>query len=267
MFLWEIDEVGQPVPFVEAEPALVVEAPRVGNEGSDYADPDFQRPSCRAMDHVGRKGCRHKSIDFLIKSGLSRVCRGIERSPDFFIQQFDAIPDVSVLKIPVLHFTVDVEKTSLFRRFFHLLGEKNAAGKTEAQLGLITLEFEPAFEASSDVVVLFSESPLRLNIEHPSVPRCEILFIVSPIDQRFYRISTRSNRPRFWCDTLQARIISADHIAQCITITVFQWVASYQKSLLFAKDQERLSFLQTVPHTRLTDLDIAALEFPDGESR
>jgi hypothetical protein len=201
---------------------------------------------------------RHKCVDFLVQTGLSGIVQQIIRNSTDVLTEFDAIDDCSIVKLPIYHFGNKgeiVEPTPLFTQFEALLGSKNMDSVIEIQLGLICLQFSRSFPNNELASVLFSECSLKLNYEHPLIPRSELLFIVQPFTHRFYRFVCRCKDPTFCCSLLKERLIATENLAAVICRTVFQYVALHQQDVLFAKDKERAIFLkglETVPITLLT---------------
>jgi hypothetical protein len=285
-FHWEVRERAAPMPWraqappAELPPLPVAEPRTIGDDGEggecppSCADPEFDRPAdFAAQSHIAARaaecrGPRHDAIDFLLKTGLCRVCSALGEAAAASIERFDAVDDAAVVEVPVLHFSLAgelQEPTPLFRRFFALLGEKKGPGigRPTLHLGLVTLEFTRGVgTGAGDAAVLFSEAPLRLNEKHESFPQSSLLFVVTPIDQRFYSISGHATDPAFWCDGLHCRLIAAERLAQVLAVGIFAHIARSRRSLLFAKDNQRADILQKIERIPLSEVDLAARTVP-----
>jgi hypothetical protein len=193
---------------------------------------------------------RHKAIDFLIQTGFSGIVKKIVGDPKPVIAAFDAIHDCSIVRIPLFHFGEDgaiVEPTPLFNRFENLLGKRLFNSEVVTiELGLLTLHLSRVFPSDGFVCVLFSECSLKLNLQHAQIPKCELLFIVTPISDALYTISARCIDPTFWCSVLEERLVTRENIQAAICRSAFQFVAVRRRELFVAKDEERSSFLKSI---------------------
>jgi hypothetical protein len=267
-FVWEVADVVQERQYSVQPQVPNLPPPPVVESADDMPiDPGYSEPvkypahwhnlapSSPASEHL-----RHKGIDFFIDSGLFLSASRIDDS-GAILDGFDAIPDVSVVGIPVFHLTPDGESgtiTPLFRRFFGLLGEKNANGNAVVHLGLITFEHArcPIGETESEIGVLFSESPLKLNLKHRSLPKCDLIFFVSPLDEKLYRIRCKCKNTSFWCNILEERIIERTSMLWTITMATFHYVALFRQELLFCQDEKRLQFLREIPRRKMSPFDV-----------
>jgi hypothetical protein len=277
-FFWEVADVVDPVRYA-AHPALSTLPPPpvpgpaiIGTDSEDDqaddipVDPDETRPSEHGnQSHITSRlqgnGWRHKSIDFFLQSGLFLSTFQIIGKSTEFIERFDAIPDVPTLRIPLFYLTAggeSISPTPLFRRFFALLGEKTADCTPQLHLGLITFEFHRSLvsESKSQIGIIFSESSLRLNLRHRSLPRCGLLFCITPFDAKLYVIHCQCRNPSFWCSVLHERIINREGLLWTIAMAVFQYIALFDRDLLFTTDDARLQFLSEIPRSPVTPFDI-----------
>jgi hypothetical protein len=274
LFVWEITTVTQElrsapmIPAVELPPPRPLESENVGDDWEgvrgtaadgciDSQSSHFSEQS-HLIARMGAHNLRHKAVDFLIESGLS-VWK-IDDDTTCVLHRFDAIDDTAALGIPVFHFGIDgeiAERTQLFQRFFSLLGEKTNE-VAHVDLGLISFDFHRAAvaETKANIGIVFVECPMRVNTRHRSLPKCDLLFYVCPGDNKLYRIWCQCKNSFFWSHLHQYRIISRDDILRSISLIVFQYVALFNRELLFEKDMEREGFLQNIPRTRIGALDL-----------
>jgi hypothetical protein len=203
---------------------------------------------------------RHKAIDFLVQSGLGREIYKLEGDAGRVLDGFDAIADVATARVAIFHIGVGgecAEATPLFRRFLAFLGEKNGDGNPSVYLGLLNVEFCcAALGDKAKIGLLFCESPLRLNAKHGAIPNCELLFVVTPVDERLWHIWCQSKNAAFWCNVLQKRVINGRNLSYTLAVAVFQYVTLSQRDLLFAKDDERREFLARIQKIPVSNLDL-----------
>ena len=212
---------------------------------------------------------RHKAVDFLVDSGMFVNVRKIDQNISDLINQFDAIPNSSVICVPIFRGCTNSfdsnESSPLLQRFISLLGlphqfQNNSKPLPAVQLGLLTISYKVSDISECDgfVSIIFEESPLHLNLKHQSIPKCELLILVKTMDMKYYRVHCECKDPTFWCSIKDERIVSSECLSSVISETIFTFTASHRRNLLFEQDKQRADLLNSVKTTPVDVLDIAS---------
>lgn len=208
---------------------------------------------------------RHKFIDFILQTGLDAIIRKPEEDTKEIIDKYDSIDEVTIYEIPVLLYNLDGCTNSmspLFSRFLASIGSsfifKNISENPipGVHMGSIVLAFNPG-GISKDVGVVFNEAPLPLNISHESMPKFDLLIIVSTIDSTYYKVKCFCRHSLYWSSCLHSRIVAVEHIQQVLSNSIFYYIALNQHEILFSKNQERSNFLASIPTKPISLLDIS----------
>lgn len=219
-------------------------------------DPDFQKPAeYDQMDYLRRFKDqayeREDIVNFIVESGLYPQVRQIEGSVDDWVAQFDEIPDVTMVDIPVIHMNGDgvtTEESEHFSYFKSVL-------KSKHHLGMIGLNFvECERKEEYDVVVVFNETPFELNTSHENAPKAKIMFVVQPFDVERFKIQCMCFEKglKYWNAIESKRPIHISQLLPTVCSAVFRYLELRDEELFFAKDKEREAFLKTIKTRELS---------------
>ena len=212
---------------------------------------------------------RHKAVDFLVDSGMFVNIRKIDQDVNELINHFDSIPLSSIISVPIFRgctnsFESD-ENSPLLQRFISLLGlphqfQNSSKPLPAVQLGLLTICYKVSDinECDGFVSIIFEESPLHLNLKHPSIPKCELLILVKTLDMKYYRVRCECKDPTFWCSIKDERIVSSESLSSVISETIFTFTASHRRARLYEQDKQRADLLSSVKTSPVDVLDIAS---------
>ena len=221
-------------------------------------DPDYQHSSMHTLkSHISIFSdesirLRHKAIDFLIQTQISKDVRTINENISDVIKKFDEIPAVSIVYVPLFHFDSNgpsQNDTPIFKRFSALL-------TPIVKMGLVDIYFSPNDNKNNFIGILFNECPLTLNIEHKLIPKCELLFIVTPFDPAFYKVLCISSHLEFKCSVSEERMVSTCNLTGTILMAIFQFIGAVKPSIFFEMNEKREKLLKEIQTSPTRSLDL-----------
>jgi hypothetical protein len=200
------------------------------------------------------KSQRNKMVDFIVHTGLSRRVRSIDEPIQTVLANFDSIPDVTIVGVPLIRLTrhgIADGESSHFSRLKSLLGASH-------HLGMLELHFPVREPEGEPVVIIFNESPFAINFKHEKAPRVgRLAIMLQPLDDQRFLLHAEvvDNKLRFQNNLAMRRVIDNGQILSTICTFLFRFFATKYEQYLFQADQQRSEFLKGIQATDLSALD------------
>jgi hypothetical protein len=219
--------------------------------------PSFEQPANHHQQSYMRllseaKGARNFLIDFIVQSGLARMARRIDEPIGNILAKFDAITDVKVIDVPLVHLTEQGIAHSDSQYFAKL----RAILQRRHHLGLFELQFVKKEDHDDPVIVIFNETPFEINFGE-FVTKARIAIVLQIFDAKRFLMQAIAldQKLRFWSNLEAKRIIHHGQVLATICAFVFRFYLTKYDHFVFEKDQERAHLLSAVRATDLAMLE------------
>jgi hypothetical protein len=168
------------------------------------------------------------------------------------LAKFDAITDVKVIDVPLVHLT----EQGITHSDSQYFAKVRAILQRSHHLGLFELQFVQKEEHDDPVIVIFNETPFEINFTQ-FITKARIAIVMQIFDARRFLIHAVAldQKLRFWNNLAAKRIIHHGHVLATVCAFVFRFYLTKYDHFLFEKDQERVELLRAVQATDLAMLE------------